>query len=306
MRCAFGRVLDTVTFGSSREFDSIRLIPAFPSRSSTLRYLLLDEAAQRDLVEISEVDTTGSVGQLRLLNKADVPVLILDGTTLNGSQQNRAINLSTLLAAGTETIIRVSCVEQGRWRLDRACSAPSEQCDADLRRAMSEQTHVSLVRACEVAVDQGLVWTHVSKTLARTQTASSTQAYEAAYRQAQPMLAQYQSHLPYPRGATGVAVLVDDALVSFDLFDKPETLEKVWPRIVRSAALGTLNRPAARRPKTDLRELLEQVIRAPQGVFTPLGLGTHHRFKSAHALASGLAFQGQVVHLAGFTIPQPG
>ena len=61
------------------------------------------------------MDEAGDVGELAVRNPLDLGVLLYDGEELVGAKQNRILNVSVLLAAGSTTRIPVSCVERGRW-----------------------------------------------------------------------------------------------------------------------------------------------------------------------------------------------
>ena len=55
------------------------------------------------------------VPSLRIENHGPVPVLLVEGETVIGGNQNRVINVSVLVPARSGVDIPVSCVEQGRW-----------------------------------------------------------------------------------------------------------------------------------------------------------------------------------------------
>jgi len=91
------------------------VLPVFTRKAGNIKYLTLKEAMDKDLLEITELDDSWAVPELRVKNHAEIPVLILDDEELKGAKQNRIVNISILLKENFETIIPVSCVEQGRW-----------------------------------------------------------------------------------------------------------------------------------------------------------------------------------------------
>jgi len=78
-------------------------------------YLTLEEALGQQNVHVTEKSEQGSVPELRLINSGKSNVLIVEGEELVGAKQNRMVNLTFLVAAMSEVLIPVSCVEQGRW-----------------------------------------------------------------------------------------------------------------------------------------------------------------------------------------------
>ncbi|MDP9437977.1 MAG: TIGR02452 family protein, partial [Actinomycetota bacterium] len=76
---------------------------------------MLEDALEGGSLRVEELDESGSVPELRVVNGGSTAVLILEGDELIGAKQNRVANSSVLVAAESELVLPVSCVERGRW-----------------------------------------------------------------------------------------------------------------------------------------------------------------------------------------------
>ena len=74
--------------------------------------MTLQEALDQQVLEITELDESGSVPELKVTNTAAQYVLLLDGEELMGAKQNRVLNTTILIKPNSETVIPVSCTEQ--------------------------------------------------------------------------------------------------------------------------------------------------------------------------------------------------
>jgi len=72
------------------------VIPLLTSINGSPKYLTLKEALEKKLLNVKEVDEGGSVPHLKVINKAKVSVLLLDGEELVGAKQNRVVNTTIL------------------------------------------------------------------------------------------------------------------------------------------------------------------------------------------------------------------
>ena len=108
------KYLETLATDAKQSHGNLAVFPLLSDAEVSLAYLVLDEALQKEAIEVAEVDESGEVSKLKVINRSDLPVLILDGEELVGAKQNRIVNTTFLIAAGSVTIIPVSCVEQGR------------------------------------------------------------------------------------------------------------------------------------------------------------------------------------------------
>ena len=106
--------LSKLELGELQTFKNMAIIPLFSSVNHTPQYLSLGEAMGKGLLTVTEVSQAGAVPELKVVNKADLPVLLLGGEELAGAKQNRVLNTTILLMENSETIIPVSCTEHGR------------------------------------------------------------------------------------------------------------------------------------------------------------------------------------------------
>jgi hypothetical protein len=268
-------------------------VPLTTKRKSGLQYLTIVEAAEARLVTVEEVSEDGMVNAMKVTNQAPLPLFIPDGMMLVGCKQNRVVNISALVPSFSERTIPVSCVERRRWRQETESSAPSELGDPGLRSAICDQSTTGLVQRGNPQANQGLVWKHVDGILESLGAQSPTADYHAAY-----LAGEHQFRCP--SGANGVAIVRDGKICSLDLFDKPETLEKLWSALVRGTI--PISRCCARSitPLEDTRRFLAECLVEPQGEFRPIGLGTHHRFRSDRSVGSALVVDGELLHLCAF------
>jgi hypothetical protein len=74
----------------------------------------LGPAMRSGQVRIHE-SASGSVDELALVNRGDEPVLVVAGDVVHGGMQDRVVQRTQLVAAGSAVRLPVLCVEQGRW-----------------------------------------------------------------------------------------------------------------------------------------------------------------------------------------------
>jgi len=108
-------VLEDLRLGTGQHYENMVVIPLFGAQPEGPEYLTLAPALAQGQLTITEASESGSVPELRVVNKGDLPILLIDGEELVGAKQNRVLNTSILLEPDAETVIPVSCTEQGRW-----------------------------------------------------------------------------------------------------------------------------------------------------------------------------------------------
>jgi hypothetical protein len=285
-------------------YQRLRINPLRLKNPSDLEYRTLDESSAA-LVTIEESSPSGSVSELRVRNRAKARVFIPDGTTLTGAKQNRVVNLSVMLAPESVTVIPVSCVERGRWSFLTRCCSPSWVSDSALRGMMCRDATDSLKESGSVGIDQAAVWHYVEGMLCGAGAASPTRAYHTLFRRWKKELAEYESHLPVPGNACGVAVEIDGRVQTVDLFDKPDTLGRLWPGLVKAYALAALAPGAAWGSEAGVKEFLDRVLASEGKSYETVGIGTSVRLVTDEAVGAALVCEGCLVHLSLFADVTP-
>lgn len=75
----------------------------------------MPEAMARGELLVTEASAAGAVGELRVRNLGDLPVLVLEGEEWSGGRQNRVLVASVLIRPGGDVLVPVACSEPGRW-----------------------------------------------------------------------------------------------------------------------------------------------------------------------------------------------
>jgi hypothetical protein len=307
------QALSFIAFGPQVAFATLTMVPMFADArrasepSGTPQYLVLDDALSLGLVEITEVSEQGSVPDLRVLNKGAKAVLIVDGEELVGAKQNRVVNLTILVPPSAELTIPVSCVEAGRWRFRSKTfsSAPRSQYATGRAKKMAQVT-ASMRDVGVHRSDQAQVWHDIAEKCLRLDASSPTSAMEALFtRHADSIDGFVAACRPFDR-QVGALFLVAGRVVGFDLFDRPETLRKVLPKLVRSVAIEALdsqNPPDGEKGHEELARLfLNAVAAAPSHSSPAIGLGEDVRISAPGLTGAALAADGGIVHVSAFVV----
>jgi hypothetical protein len=243
------------------------------------------------------------VPTLRIWNRGDLPILILDGEELVGGQQNRVLNTTLLVPADTLFDLPVSCVESGRWHEATFDFHPGEAVYPTLRQQKLTQVSRSLAASQRPVADQGQVWEEIADRQRRTATPSATSALRDTFTHAADRLADAERALTYPEdGAVGVVALVGGRSFCADVFDQPATLRSYWRRLVRSYALEAADGASAAPTIDSALRLLRRPLHARQAVFPSPGLGEDVRLDGHGVVGAALVHAGVVVHTALFRV----
>jgi hypothetical protein len=299
-------------FGAPMTFKNLTVIPLFDEIIHPLGYLSLKAALANGLAVVTEVNESGSVPELKVMNNSLMPILIIDGEELIGAKQNRIANTSILLQANSETLIPVSCTESGRWNYNSdAFSSSDSMMYASSRRAKSSRVYESVKGGHGYSANQSEVWSEVAELHESVGTHSRSSAMSDAYAQKKEDLTEYVNAFPLLHSQKGMVVLVNGEVQAADYISRPEVYADVHEKLIKSFAIESLAKSRAADKAFNTADVhinagkwLNNLSKIEENSFSPVGLGEDARYDSPEQGAAALMYSDSVVHLSVFNKEQ--
>mgnify|MGYP000950524280 CR=1 FL=1 len=314
--------LESLQMGKAQEFGEMTVIPVLDESENGLEYFTLKEAMELDLLKITEIDDSGSVPELKVINEAEIPVLILDGEELVGAKQNRVVNASILLKEKSETIIPVSCVEEGRWSYRSERFQDSDAIvSSRVRNVKSDSVRRSVERNGSYRSDQGAVWDEVHQLHDRMDVQSPTGAMRDAYEAKERDLNDYIKAFKIMEDQKGLLVFINGQIMGFDVVSCKSAYRDLHKKLIKSYALDVLVQKEDKKvksakiqkgahkhemfgaPKSKIssaEKFIEDIMECNESKHASVGYGRDYRFATDSYVGSALLFKDQVIHVSFF------
>ncbi len=245
-------LLDAIMIGEPVIHGALTVVPLLAPMGAEPDWLTLTEAS--DKVTIEEIDEGGSVPTLRLHNRAERPVLLVDGEELVGAKQNRVLNTTVLVAAQAVVTIPVSCVEHGRWSYhSRGFVASEHSLYASVRAKKMARVSESLRRGDGHLGDQAEIWDDLAAKATFLHTSSPTGAMNDVYVRYEDALRRARETLAARPGQVGALVYLRGRWLGLDALAAPGLFARAWPRLCSGYAADGLGQEprVGLRPKPD-------------------------------------------------------
>ena len=260
-------------------------------------YTLAEDAIGNGTLVIEEASADGQVPRLRVYNRSDKPVLILEGDILVGGKQNRLCNSTVMVPSYSKLDLPVSCVESRRWRYQsEKFSTSGSSSSIDVLRKLKagkfgRRSHHS---------DQQAIWRTIEHVQRQTKHTSATSDHEELMRIRREDLRVFLDQNSCPEDAIGVAVIIGAEGYVLDLFDKPATCQHYWQQKIHSAMAVALYGVGRVQPAS-MDRLEEEIEELPENRWTTVGtvgLGLERRaITRHHSLVTGFYLDDVPVHV---------
>jgi hypothetical protein len=305
MQNIINEYLGQAKVGRKQSYKNLAIYPLLSTYSAALDYILLDEALKEALIDVVEVDEAGDVPNLKVINKSEHMVLILDGEELVGAKQNRIVNTTILIPGKATVVIPVSCVEQGRWHYDAPQFRSEERVMAPVMRAKKAgKVSLSLRENLGFQSDQGEIWDGIVQIAQRRDAVSPSMAMSEVYEKNRSSIDEYVKHFRLIDGQVGAVFMINGKVVGLDTFGKTESFSKIFKKLVQSYTLDAIDwfdpKKQHRALRSDVTKFMKASRSASAEKHKGVGMGTDYRLESEMITGFALAMDEQILHLSVF------
>ena len=305
MKKALSNYLHSLTVDTAQHYRNMAVFPLLSDKEGSTDYLLLEEALEDDLIIITEANESGTVPELKVENKSERSILILDGEELVGAKQNRIVNVTILIAAHSKLTIPVSCVEQGRWTYQSQRFKSKERVmPSRMRMKKSAAVNKSLLNCGSFMADQGEIWNMIENRVNELQIDAPTYAMGKIYEQEEDIIDEYLTHYQPRDTQVGIMVMINDRVIGCDCFGKHETLKKTFPKLVKSYVIDAIDVNPGKKeysfPKEKALGFVDELKGCLAKERPSISLGTDVRLASRKVTGSALAKDNEILHLTAF------
>jgi len=303
--------------GASQGFENMAVFPLLTSLDGGPEYITLREALEKGVFVVTEVSEGGSVPELKVENKGDVAVLMIDGEELAGAKQNRVLNTTILVAPRSATKVPVSCTEHGRWNyVSEVFHESGHHMAPGLRELNMRGVNASLRISGKYQGNQGGVWDGVARMEEAAGVHSRTGAMKDVFEAKGAALDDYLKNFRAVDGEKGILIFIAGKAAGMDFVSRGPAFGVLYPKLIKSYAMEAMlvrerektakakdeaKKAGARPDSEQARAFLKRAAECEEKRYESVGMGWSYRYSGTGIVGSALAVDEKIVHMAFFS-----
>jgi len=269
--------------------------------------LCFSEALKKGLVSVNEVNEKGSVRYLKISNKSNQKILVLESELITGNalKQDRVVDRTTLIPENTTIMLQVSCCEKNRW----SPAVANNISVSDTLFFSKGRLDNSLDIYEKSKTDQFKIWDNISERLndfkIKSFTGSTEEIYQKRKKDIEDLLLSFKPKF----NSLGVGIAIGNRIISIDIFGDSNIFNIYFPRILRSVIIDSYTKKPYQNfiCKENVYKLLRQFEKSQKKLHKSPGgcLGEEIKFNNNQVVGSCLQYNHIMIHFSGFLKDSP-
>lgn len=265
-------------------------------------YICFSEALKKNLISVSEVNERGAVRYLKLSNKSNQKILVLESELITGDalKQDRVVDRTTLIPENTTIMLQVSCCEKNRWSPVVANNISV----SDTLFFSKGRLDNSIEIYEKSKTNQFKIWDNICERLndfkIKSFTGSTEEIYQKRKKDIEDLLLSFKPKF----NSLGVAIAIGNRIISIDIFGDSNIFNIYFPRILRSVIIDSYTKKPYQNfiCKENVYKLLRQFEKSQKKLHKARGgcLGEEIKFNNNQVVGSCLQYNDMMIHFSGF------
>ena len=297
-------VLNDINLFQPESYKNMTIIGFNIPEKNPLDLMSLEIGLDLGLVEITEINEGGDVGQVKVINNAVTPLLLLDGEEIIGSKQNRIVNSTIIIPAKSEKIIPVSCTEAGRWNYNSSkFHYSNHMASSRVRRDKLTSVSESLRNSNTFRSNQMEVWKNIESIEDDLNLINDTSALHDSYNKKSSDIQDYKNAFKIHEKQNGVIVYINGRLVGFEIIYNSTRYKEYHDKLVESYIIDAISKENQEYEKQEFKEntFINRIKESKCEKFDSVGLGTDYRLENEDLTGSAVIYKDNLINASFFT-----
>lgn len=303
MNNVLNNILDDINTFNPQSYKNMTVIGLNIPENNKIDLMSLEIGLNLGLVEISEVNKEGSVGDVKVINNAVTPLLLLDGEEIIGSKQNRIVNSTIIIPAKSEKIIPVSCTEAGRWnyRTDKFHYS-NHMATSRVRHDKMDSVSQSLRLSKNFKSNQSQVWENIDELESSLNVGSKTSALNDSYKQRKLDIDKYKNAFSLQENQNGLLVYINGQVVGLEMIYNTSGYKQYHDKLIESYIIDAISKTDEEYDKKEVSKdvFLDDIRKASCESFDSVGLGVDYRIENEEIMGSAMVFDDTIINASIF------
>jgi len=296
-------VLNQINLFQPESYENMTVVGFNIPENNPIDLMSLEIGLDLGLVEICEVNEDGTVGEVKVINKAVTPLLLLDGEEIIGSKQNRIVNTTIIIPAKSEKVIPVSCTESGRWNYNSTKFHYSKHmATSRVRRDKLNSVSNSLRCSNSFKSNQSEVWKNIAETEKDLKLHNQTCALHDSFNKKSSDIDEYKKAFKLHDKQNGLIVYINGKLVGFEIIYNSSRYKEYHNKLVESYILDAISRQNEEYEKEEFNEdiFINKIKELEYETFDSVGLGVDYRLENDNIRGSAVIYKNNLINASFF------
>lgn len=292
-----------LNLGEKQICENITIIPLINNHYPDLDILSLKNGLSMGIVKVEECEES-RVNEIKVINNAVTPLILVDGEEVIGAKQNRIISKTILVNAKSTIHVPVNCSEKDRWNYTSEFEHSNHFANSKTRCLKSQYVD-HIVSNDEISSSdniyggevQSVVWNSIADLDDEGEVKSPTSAMSDVYTSSKKSQEEYLKYFESVPNQVGLISIVNGEFRGIEIFANPRQYKSYEEMILKSYIIDGLNKKEYLNiSDKEIDNILNSITKECFNKDNTIGLGESFKISNEYGTGSILHYNDNLIH----------